>query len=111
MAKQGLITDDQKRTACARENAQRTRLLREQASRSGGRALRRAELSPVELLASFKYFDARREGEPVDEDKITQAFAQAMGLGWRKVDTIKLDAQLITRTLSRPFARKHGVLP
>ncbi|HSN14863.1 MAG TPA: GspE/PulE family protein, partial [Anaeromyxobacteraceae bacterium] len=26
-------------------------------------------------------------------------------------DTIKLDAQLITRTLSRPFARRHAVLP
>src|SRR5512133_216895 len=111
VAKHGLITEDQKRTAYARENAQRTRVLREQASRSGGRALRRAELSPVELLASFKFMDARREGEPLDEDKITQAFAEAMGLPWRKVDTIKLDAQLITRTLSRPFARKHAVLP
>jgi general secretion pathway protein E len=111
VAKQGLITEDQKRTAYARENAQRARLLREQASRSGGRALRRSELSPVELLASFKFGDAAREGEPLDEDKITQAFAQAMGLAWRKVDTIKLDAQLITRTLSRPFARKHAVLP
>jgi general secretion pathway protein E len=111
VAKQGLITEDQKRTAYARENVQRTRLLREQASRSGGRALRRAELSPVELLASFKFPDARRDAEEVDEDKITQTFAQATGTPWRKVDTIKLDAQLITRTLSRPFARKHGVLP
>jgi len=111
VAKQGLITEDQKRTAYARENAQRARLLREQASRSGGRALRRAELSPIELLASFKFPDARRDAEEVDQDKITQIFAQAMGLPWRKVDTIKLDAQLITRTLSRPFARKHAVLP
>jgi general secretion pathway protein E len=111
VAKQGLITEDQKRTAYARENVQRTRLLREQASRSGGRALRRAELSPVELLASFKFPDARRDSEEVDEDKITQAFAEATATPWRKVDTIKLDAQLITRTLSRPFARKHAVLP
>jgi general secretion pathway protein E len=111
VAKQGLITEDQKRTAYARENAQRARLLREQASRSGGRVLRRAELSPVELLASYKFQNALRESEPLDEDGITQAFAKGMGLAWRKVDTIKLDAQLITRTLSRPFARKHAVLP
>jgi general secretion pathway protein E len=110
-AKQGLITEDQKRTAYARENVQRTRLLREQASRSGGRALRRAELSPIELLASYKFPDARRDAEEADEDKITQVFAEAMGLPWRKVDTIKLDPHLITRTLSRPFARKHAVLP
>ncbi|MGC3998783.1 MAG: hypothetical protein QM767_15535 [Anaeromyxobacter sp.] len=37
--------------------------------------------------------------------------AEAVGLPYRKIDPLRLDAQLITRTLSRPFARKHGVLP
>ncbi len=111
LAKQGLITDDARRTAFAREGPQRARLLREQASRTGGRGLRRAELSPVELIASFGFPDARRESELVDEDKATQAVAQALGIDYRKIDPLKLDAQLITRTLSRPFARKHAVLP
>jgi general secretion pathway protein E len=111
LAKAGILTDDQRRTAFARENVQRARLLREQSSRSGGRALRRAEISPVEVLASFQFPDARRESELVDEDKATQAVAQAVGVGYRKIDPLKLDAQLITRTLSRPFARRHGVLP
>ena len=109
--KQGILTEDAKRTAFARENVQRARLLREQASRSGGRALRRAELSPVEVLASFSFVDASREGEGVDEDKATIAVAKAVGIPYRKIDPLKLDAHLITRTLSRPFARKHGVLP
>jgi general secretion pathway protein E len=111
LAKQGILTDDAKRTAFARENVQRARLLREQASRTGGRALRRAELSPIEVLASFKFVDATREGEAVDEDKATQAVAKAVGIPYRKIDPLKLDTQLITRTLSRPFARKHAVLP
>jgi general secretion pathway protein E len=111
LAKQGILTDDQRRTAFARENVQRARLLRDQASRAGGRALRRAELSPVEVLASFKFPDARRDAELVDEDKATQAVAEAVGIPYRKIDPLKLDPQLITRTLSRPFARKHAVLP
>jgi general secretion pathway protein E len=110
LAKQGLLTDDARRTAFARENVQRARLLRDQATR-GGRGLRRAELSPVEVLASFEFPDARREGEKVDEDKATAAVAAAVGVPYRKIDPLKLDAQLITRTLSRPFARKHAVLP
>ena len=111
LAKQGILTDDARRTAFARENVQRARLLRDSASRAGGRGLRRAEISPVEILASFQFVDARREGEVVDEDKATQAVAQALEVPYRKIDPLKLDAQLITRTLSRPFARKHGVLP
>ena len=111
LEKQGILTDDAKRTAFARENGQRARLLRDQASRSGGRALRRAELSPVEVRASFKCVDASREGEAVDEDKATQTIARVVGIPYRKIDPLKLDAHLITRTLSRPFARKHAVLP
>jgi general secretion pathway protein E len=106
----GMLRDDDRRTALAREHLQRAKLLREQASR-GGRALRRADLSPVEILASFGFPDARREGEALDEDKASAAVAEAVGVPYRKIDPLKLDAQLITRTLSRPFARKHAVLP
>jgi len=111
LAQCGVISDDARRTAFAREAAQRARLLREQASRGGGRSLRRAELSPIELIASFTFADARREGELVDEDKAARAVSEASGVPYRKIDPLKLDAQLITRTLSRPYARRHAVLP
>jgi general secretion pathway protein E len=111
LARAGIISEDARRTALARENVQRARVLREHAARSGGRGLRRAELSPVELVASFKFVDLRREEETVDEDKATQAVAQVTGLPYRKIDPLRLDAHLITRTLSRPFARKHAVIP
>jgi general secretion pathway protein E len=111
LVKGGLLSEDAHRTATARENVQRARLLREQASRAGGRGLRRAELSPVELLASFEFPDLRRDAELIDEDKATQAVAEAVGIPYRKIDPLKLDAGLITRTLSRPFARRHAVLP
>jgi general secretion pathway protein E len=111
LAKEGILTDDARRTAFARENVQRVRLLRDSSARTGGRSLRRAEISPVEILASFEFVDASRENELLDEDKVTQVVAQALQVPYRKIDPLKLDAQLITRTLSRPFARKHGVLP
>jgi general secretion pathway protein E len=110
LAKQGLLSTEARRTALTREDAQRTRLLRDGAVRSDGRALRRAEISPVELLASFKFPDPVRPSELLDEDKVTAAVARAVGLPHRKIDPLKLDAPLITRSLSRPFARKHGVL-
>jgi general secretion pathway protein E len=111
LATQGLLSEDARRTAAARESVQRARLLREQASRAGGRGLRRAEMSPIELLASFEFPDLRRDPELIDEDKATKVVADAVGMPYRKIDPLKLDAGLITRTLSRPFARRHAVLP
>jgi general secretion pathway protein E len=110
LRRNGSLREEDRRTAAARENVQRARLLRE-ASGRGGRGLRRADLSPVELLASFGFTDARRETDRLDEDRITRLLAEALGLPYRKIDPLKLDVQLITRTLSRPFARKHAVLP
>ncbi len=111
LTQRGALSEESRRTALAREPAQRARLLREQAVRSGGRALRRAELSPLELLASFGFPDPHHEGETVDEDKAARAVSEASGVPYRKIDSLKLDAHLITRTLSRPFARRHAVLP
>src|SRR5574338_36041 len=109
--REGVLPDDARRTAFAREGVQRARLLRDGASRSGARSLNLAEVSPVAVLASFQFSDARRDAELVDEDKATQAVARAVGIPYRKIDPLTLDTHLITRTLSRPFARKHAVLP
>jgi general secretion pathway protein E len=111
LAQRGVISDEARRTASARESVQRARLLRDQAARGSGRSLRRAELSAIEVLASFGFGDAQREGERVDEDKVARVVAEAAGLPYRKIDPLRLDAQLITRTLSRPFARRHAVIP
>ena len=110
LQRQGILRPEDRKAATARENVQRAKLLRESSGRDG-RALRRADLSPVELLASFGFSDARREADRIDEDRITKTLAESIGVPYVKVDPLKLDVQLITRTLSRPFARKHAVLP
>ncbi len=107
---QGLLTDDDRRTAVAREAVQRARLTRER-TLAAGRALDTVEISPIEVIASLHLPDARRPSEAVDEDKAATAVARGLDIGYRKIDRLKLDAKLITSTISRPFARKHGVLP
>jgi general secretion pathway protein E len=111
LAQEGLITEDSRKTAIARERVQRARLLRDISSHATEQTLRRAEISPIELLASFGFTNPHRKSEILDEDKVAQAVAKALGFAYRKIDTLKLDAQFISKLLSGPFARKHGVLP
>ena len=42
---------------------------------------------------------------------MAEGVARALGLPDSKIDPLKLDMALITRLISRPFARKHVVLP
>jgi general secretion pathway protein E len=102
-----LIDDGTRRDIMAREPLQRARLVRQQPNRAV-----KHEPSPVEVVASFQIPLARgAAGEHLDEDRITEAVARAIGVAYWKIDRLKLDVALITRLLSRPFARKHVVLP
>lgn len=105
LARSGLVKDEQRRMVLVREPTQRARL-----SRELGSGARRRELSPVELLASFDFPDPRRRPESIDQDKIVSLVAAETKLAFKRIDRLKLDPALITKTLSLPFARKHGVI-
>ena len=101
LQRSGLLGETQAQDLVAKQSAQRYRL-----SRSGGsgRAGKLVEISPVELLVSFQL-------DGLTEDRIMEAIASRESLPYEKIDPLKLDTQLITSTLSRPFATKHRLLP
>ena len=103
------LTDDQRKLAAARERAHRMKLVQSPARQAMG--LRGADLSPIELLASFQFPDARKRTDLLDEDRLVIAVASFAGIPFRRIDRLQLDAALIARTFSRAYARKHAVLP
>ncbi len=42
---------------------------------------------------------------------MTEAAARAAGIAYRKIDPLKLDMNLASRTFSKPFATKHCIIP
>jgi general secretion pathway protein E len=106
---QGLLTAQQAQEVLAREPAARARVLKSKGQGSTKEAAR-YDVSPVEIIAAFQV--QLPEGRGVlDEDRVTEAAARAAGMPYRKIDPLKLDMALATRTVSRPFALKHALLP
>ena len=101
-----LLTPAQIRDVQAKEASVRLRLLKER----GGQG-KRYELSPVEVVSDFNFPVPGRPGLMLDEDKISEICALHSGGRFVKIDPLKLDMALITRTLSSPFARRNAVLP
>jgi len=64
-----------------------------------------------ELVAGLRLPDLRDGGEPVGEQEIAQAIAADAGLPHVRVDTLSLNADLIESKVSRPFARRHRMIP
>ncbi|WP_164017265.1 GspE/PulE family protein [Pyxidicoccus trucidator] len=106
---QGLLTPQQAQEVLAREPAARARVLKAQAG-AGGKEAARYDVSPVEVVAAFQVPLANGRGV-LDEDRVTEAAARAAGIAYRKIDPLKLDMAMATRTVSRPYAQKHVLLP
>jgi general secretion pathway protein E len=64
-----------------------------------------------ELVLRFKFPNPESPAQPINEVDIAQAIAYDAELEFVRIDTLDLDAELIESKISRPFARRHRMLP
>jgi general secretion pathway protein E len=50
-------------------------------------------------------------GHPLDEVTVGELVAKDAGLGFTRIEVLQLDADLIASKISRPFAKRHRMLP
>ena len=67
--------------------------------------------SPAEVIASLNLEIPESGGKLLTEDAITEVLAAAVGLDYLKINPMKLDLELVTAHISRPFALKHLIVP
>ena len=104
---------DEKQAAEIRVKAEAVRLqIWKERSRGADDRQIHYEVSPVEVIAAFGFeHKLKNRSRPVDEDLITELVAKSESIPYEKIDPLKLDSKLITATMSRPFARRHSVVP
>jgi len=108
----GLLTREQYGDVLARGDAQAVRL---QASPHKGLARSFAQApilpSPAEIISSFGFEVSGGNGRVLTEDAITQVIAETVGMPYVKIDPLKLDLDVVTSPIPRPFAMKHLLVP
>jgi general secretion pathway protein E len=109
LVQQGLFDAAQKRDIEVKAPAQNARIVKEKLGPAAGKKGAAYEVSPAELIASFKI--NAPDGLAVDEDRLAQIIASAARLPYVKIDPLQLAPELVTQMFSQPFARKFVVLP
>lgn len=64
-----------------------------------------------EVIQKMTLRNPTNGGKIIDEGTIALAIAQDTSLEHIRIDTLKLDADLIENTISRPFARRNRMIP
>jgi general secretion pathway protein E len=101
-----LLTPSQAQDIRSKEMAARARVLKQVGA---DKDEARYTVSPVEVVAAFQV--PLPGGRLLDQDRVSEVAAAAAGVGYRKIDPLKLDMALATRTVSKPYAQKHVLLP
>src|ERR1700682_2701146 len=69
------------------------------------------EASPFKALAAMNLTDASGSGMRLDDFLLARLIAEDAHLHFFKIDPLKLDVEMIEAKISRPFARKHKMIP
>jgi general secretion pathway protein E len=111
LVRQKLLDEAQAREIEARATTLRSAVLKERVGSVRSQAAARYDVTPAEIVAAARLPHPGKPHQRIGEDEVAEALAAAAGLRHWKIDPLKLDNQLITKTLSRPFARRHVVIP
>jgi general secretion pathway protein E len=67
-------------------------------------------VTPIELIASFRFPRKDQPLERVDEEYITVMVAEALELPFVHLDPLQLDYRLVTNAFGGPFAERHLIV-
>jgi general secretion pathway protein E len=102
----GFIDERQRSEVAAAERQWRAQQAR---AAKGSRA--DDEASPFKALMAMNLTDASGTGTRIDDFLLARLIAEDAGLHFYKIDALKLDVDMIESKISRPFARKHRMVP
>jgi general secretion pathway protein E len=112
LVKRGLIAEEQYRQLLAKGEAQTARLQSYQQAGYSRRLQQFPEqVSPAEVISSFNLEIPGGNGRILTEEAITEAIADVIGMEYVKIDPLKLDLEVVTRHVPRPYALKHLIVP
>ncbi len=71
----------------------------------------RPEPDLLDFIVGQRVRSAKDPRRLVGERELYEGLAQGLGLPFRRIDPLQLDMDLVTRTIPRPFAVRHLLVP
>src|SRR5438093_7549354 len=106
-----VLEESQLREVASRATTLKSSVLKERVGSVRSQAAARYDVSPAELVAAAHFPDPDPKQGKIDENSVAKVLAKASGTPYLKIDPLSVDNDLVAKTLSRPFAHRHVVIP
>jgi len=106
----GLLTKKQMEAVLAKEEVFRARIIKARGM-SIKKSWQRPDVSLLEIIESLKLKAPGSDSVLITEEGIMKEVAKQLKLPFLKIDPLKLDSNVVTTLISRPYAVKHLLVP
>ncbi|GAB4407103.1 MAG: GspE/PulE family protein [Thermodesulfovibrionales bacterium] len=107
---EGLLSAEQVQFIKSREALQRAKALKSKGPNIKYNFIHQPFISFIDIIESFK-FTSPGMGRIVTSDLIIETIAKHLKLPFLKIDPLKLDSDIVTKVISKPYAIKHQLVP
>lgn len=104
-----VIDEAEKKHILSQESKLRQQLFRQTRDKYAGKLANPGSIHPIDLLLSLEVFSEGEKG--LDEETMTRYIAEKANVPFVVIDPLKVNMEVLTKYISRPFARKHHVVP
>jgi general secretion pathway protein E len=112
LIEEGLLNDDQAAFIRSKEAVQRAKALKSRSSSiKRYNLLQHSFISFMDVIESLKITPPKAGSKTLTTDVIIEAIARNKKLPFVKLDPLKLDSDIVTRVISRPYAIRHQLVP
>ena len=108
---ENLIARKQAEEIWAREDVIRSRLVKSRGVTRKPMRLMQQEISLIDIIDSLQLKLPDNDSAYLTEELIMKAIAKRLNLPYLKIDPLKLDSDIVTKIISKPYAIKHQIAP
>ncbi len=109
----GLLSERQVGDILSKEDMFRMRILKSREAKGAGvpsETIRHSDISIIDIIESM-HLPVNGNGQNITEDIIVKEIAKHFGLPYLKIDPLKLDSDVVTKIISKPYALRHELVP
>lgn len=107
----GLLTDEQIKKILTSEDVYIARLIKTKSGAARRGQAVQHDINIIDVIDSLNLELAGTDGKYLTEDIIMEQLAKHLDIPFVKIDPLKLDADIVTGIISRPYAIKHQLIP
>jgi general secretion pathway protein E len=111
LSAEGLLNKEQIELLKSKEALQRSKILKSKTPGMRQNIFDQSAVSMIDIIESLKITFPKSSGKIITAEIIMMTVAEHLMLPFLKIDPLKLDYEIVTQIISRPYAIKHQIVP